>query len=373
MQFLVSSTELLQNITIANNVISSNNTLPILDNFLFTVKDNTLYVSASDLETSIRLNINVDAKEEGNIAVPAKLLVETLKNFPEQPLNFFVNKEKHLVEISSQQGEYELAYLDGSDFPEEAQMEADNEIALEPDAILKAFNHTLFATGNDDLRPIMTGVHCEFSPSGSVFVATNAHKLVKYTRKDIQTQSHISFTLPKKPINVLKSVLNNKENKVNVAYNHTNARFSVDNVVLHCRFIEGKYPNYNAVIPQDNPNKLYIDRLSFLNSVKRVSVFSNKTTNQVQLNLTNNMLELKAEDLDFSNKADEKIPCVFDGEFKIAFDSKFLLELLQNIQSKDMVLEMSQPSRAGIIKPNDEDEANSDEDILMLIMPIMIS
>lgn len=371
MQFLVSSTSLLKQISIASTVISNSSSMPILENFLFTIKEDELIISATDLETSIEISLEVQAKSEGIIAVPAKMLLDTLKNFPEQPLTFFVNKERNLVEISSMQGQYELAFLDGRDFPEIPKVESEDVINIPAQPLLSAYNHTLFATGNDDLRPIMTGVYSEFSPNGTTFVATNAHKLVRYKREDITSTAEAAFTLPKKPINVLKSILSNKEEEITFTYNANNAFFELENIRLTCRFIEGKFPNYNAVIPQDNPNKLYIDRATLVNSVKRVAVFSNKTTNQVEFALTNNMLELKAEDLDFSNKADEKIQCQFDGDFNIAFDSKFLLELLQNIASDEIVIEMSQPSRAGIIRPAGEQE-DTNEDILMLIMPIMV-
>ncbi len=372
MKFLVSSSILLKNLVIANGVINSTNTLPILDNFLFSITPNQLFITTSDLETSICLSVEIQSEDEGSIAIPAKMLIDTLKNFPDQPLTFIVNKERHLVEINSQQGKYELAFQDGRDFPEQPNVESETTIAMNPQSFLRSINHTVFATGNDELRPVMSGVLCEFSSEGSTFVATNAHKLVRYKRSDITSDENKSFILPKKPISVLKSVLGSKDSDISLAFNKTNAKFVIDNLVLTCRFVEGKYPNYNAVIPQENPNKLYIDRNSLLSSVKRVSIFSNKTTNQIRFNLTNNMLELSAEDRDFSNKADEKIPCQFDGDFQIAFNSKFLIELLQNLESQDMILEMSQPNRAGIIIPNDED-SDENEDVLMLIMPIMIS
>ncbi|MGB0869073.1 MAG: DNA polymerase III subunit beta [Flavobacteriales bacterium] len=372
MKFLVSSSSLLKSLIVANGVINSANTLPILDNFLFTISPNLLTISTSDLETSVNITLEIQSQDQGSIAIPAKMLIETLKNFSDQPLTFIVNRDKHLVEINSQQGKYELAFQDGADFPQVPDVVSENSILMNSDAFLGAINHTVFATGNDELRPVMSGVLCEFSPQGSTFVATNAHKLVRYKRADIISSTNSSFILPKKPISILKSVLGGKQSDVQLEFNNTNAKFIFENIVLTCRFVEGKYPNYSAVIPQDNPNKLYIDRNSLLSSVKRVSIFSNKTTNQIRFNLTNNMLELSAEDRDFSNKADEKIPCQFDGDFQIAFNSKFLIELLQNLDCQDMILEMSQPNRAGILIPNDE-ESNENEDVLMLIMPIMIS
>ncbi|MGB0428665.1 MAG: DNA polymerase III subunit beta [Flavobacteriales bacterium] len=373
MKFLVSSSQLLRQLQIANTVINTASVLPILENFLFTLESNQLYITASDLETSVKIKLDVQSEDSGSVAIPAKLLMDVVKSFPDQPLTFMVNTTAHLIEIHSQQGQYELAYQDGDEFPQEPEIQSDNLILVSGNVLEKALNKSSFAAGNDDLRPVMSGVFCEFSPEETNFVATNGHKLVKYTRRDIKADDHCHFILPRKPITVLKSFLSNySDDEIQLSFNKTNAKFELENIRLTCRFIEGKYPNYSAVIPLDNPYKLYVDRSALLSAVKRVAIFSNKSSHQIQFKLNNNSLALMAEDIDFSNKADEQMVCQFDGEFNIAFNSKFLIELLQNMDSEEILFEMSQPSRAGILSPH-EAEPNQDEDILMLIMPITIN
>lgn len=371
MNFIVSSTTLLRHLQSISGVLSTSNSLPILDNFLFEIADSQLTVSASDLETTMRTTLEVEANEAGKIAVPAKLLLDVLKNLPDQPCTFLVDKTTFGVEISYDNGKSKMVGYNGDDFPRVPAIENSSSIKVSGDIISKAINKTLFATGNDDLRPVMSGVFCQFSPKDITFVATDAHKLVRYRRTDSQADGSSSFILPKKPLNLIKSNLSGNE-EVQLEYNESNAVFTFNDIVLICRLVDGKYPNYQAVIPKENPNVLTIDRLQFLSSIKRVSIFANKTTHQIKLKLVGSELSLSAEDIDFSNEANERLTCNYDGDdMEIGFNSRFLLEMLNNIDSNEVRLEMSDPSRAGLLMPAVKD--NEHEDILMLVMPVMLN
>ncbi len=370
MNFVISSATLLKHLQGISGVLSTSNTLPILDNFLFEIHDGRLTVSASDLETTMRTTLDVEAKEEGKIAIPAKLLLDVLKNLPDQPCTFLISADTNAVEIAYDNGKSKMVGFDGDDFPRTPALEKSNSIRISGSIISNAINKTLFATGVDDLRPVMSGVFCQFSPESITFVATDAHKLVRYTRTDSQAEGSSAFILPKKPLNLLKGNLKGDE-EVKLEYNDSNAVFTFNDLVLVCRLIDGKYPNYEAVIPKENPNVLTIDRLQFLSSIRRVSIFANKTTHQIKLKLAGAELSLSAEDVDFANEANERLTCNYSGEdMEIGFNSRFLMEMLNNIDSADVRLEMSEPSRAGLLIPADMSE---DEDILMLVMPVMLN
>ena len=352
-------------------VINASNTLPILDNFLFELDKKNLQVSASDLETTMSSKLEVDSEDSGTIAVPAKLLLETLKTFPEQPLTFLV-ADNNTVEISSNHGKYALAYADGAEFPKAIELAEPSATTLQGDILATAIAKTIFAAGNDDLRPVMSGVFFQFSPENLTFVATDAHKLVKYQRNDVSASQVAEFIMPKKPLNLLKGILLGSEEDVLVEYNDSNAKFSFDETVLICRLIDGKYPNYEAVIPKENPNQLTISRDQFLSSVKRVSIFSNKTTHQIRLRIAGAELNISAEDIDYSNKAEERLTCAYQGDdMQIGFNSRFLVEMLNSLQSGDISLEMSMPNRAGILTPMDG--LDEGEHITMLVMPVMLN
>lgn len=375
MNFVISSASLLNNLQGIAGVLSTSNTLPILDNFLFEIADGNLTVSASDLETTMRTVMKVDeAQEEGKIAIPAKLLLDVLKNLPDQPCSFVINTEKLSIEIAYDNGKSSMVGFNGDDFPRTPALENSNKIKLSGSILSNAISKTLFATGVDDLRPVMSGVFCEFSSENIIFVATDAHKLVRYTRTDSAASGSSSFILPKKPLNLLKTNLSGKEEQeieIELEYNESNAVFTFNNVVLICRLIDGKYPNYEAVIPKENPNVLTIDRMQFLSSIKRVSIFANKTTHQIKLKLAGSELSLSAEDLDFSNKSNERLTCNYSGEdLEIGFNSRFLMEMLGNLETAEVRLEMSEPSRAGLLMPS---ETKEHEDILMLVMPVMLN
>ncbi|PZD79244.1 DNA polymerase III subunit beta [Mesonia sp. K7] len=371
MKFIVSSSYLLKQLQIVGGVINNTNTLPILDNFLFELKQNELKVSASDLESTITATLEVESDSEGSIAVPAKLLLETLKTFPEQPLTF-IAEENNKLELSSSYGKYALAYADGNEFPNAVELEDAVSTTISADVLSTAIAKTIFASGNDDLRPVMSGVFFQFSPEGLTFVATDAHKLVKYTREDVTASQAAEYIMPKKPLNLLKGILAGSDSDVIIEYNETNAKFSFEQIQLTCRLIDGKYPNYEAVIPRENPNKLMIDRSQFLNSVKRVAIFSNKTTHQVRLKIAGAELNISAEDIDYSNKAEERLTCDYQGDdMQIGFNSRFLVEMLNNLNATDVQLEMSLPNRAGILTP--KDGLDDGEKVMMLVMPVMLN
>ncbi|MCB0448031.1 MAG: DNA polymerase III subunit beta [Gelidibacter sp.] len=371
MKFIVSSTYLLKQLQVLGGVINNSNTLPILDNFLFELNDSKLTVSASDLETTMSSIIEVESTSKGSIALPARLLLDTLKTFPEQPLTFVV-EDNNTVEISSNHGKYALAYADGNEFPKAVALEDPSKTTITGDILATAISKTIFAAGNDDLRPVMSGVFFQFSTEGLTFVATDAHKLVKYTREDVKASQVAEFIMPKKPLNLLKGILAGSDDSVTIEYNDSNAKFTFENSELICRLIDGKYPNYEAVIPKENPNKLTIDRTQFLNSVRRVSIFSNKTTHQIRLKIAGAELNISAEDIDYSNKAEERLTCDYQGDdMQIGFNSRFLTEMLNNLNADDVQLEMSLPNRAGILTPIDG--LDEGEHVTMLVMPVMLN
>ena len=370
MKFIVSSSQLLRQLQVLGGVINSNNTLPILDNFLFEISENQLKVSASDLETTMTAVVAIESDSKGSIAISARLLLDTLKTFPDQPLTFKTEGDS-IIEISSDQGKYDMAYFGGDEFPKSVSLQSPSKTIVPSNVLATAISKTIFAAGNDDLRPVMSGVFFQFSTDNLTFVATDAHKLVKYTRTDVTADKTAEFIMPKKPLNLLKGVLGSEEDVV-IEYNDANAKFTFENFVLICRLIDGKYPNYEAVIPKENPNKLTVDRASFQNSVRRVSIFSSKTTHQIRLKMAGTELNISAEDLDFSNKADERLSCDYQGDdMQIGFNSRFLSEMLSNLTSSEVLIEMSLPNRAGILTPIDGTDEG--ERITMLVMPVMLN
>ncbi|GAB1307341.1 DNA polymerase III subunit beta [Urechidicola sp. KH5] len=371
MKFIVSSSQLLKQLQVLGGVINNNNTLPILDNFLFELDTNQLKITASDLETTMSTTLEVESDSKGAIAVSARLLLDTLKTFPDQPLTF-KTEDNNTIEISSSQGKYDMAYFNGDEFPKAVDLASPSKTVVNGAILATAVSKTLFAAGNDDLRPVMSGVFFQFSPESLTFVATDAHKLVKYERTDVSADESAEFIMPKKPLNLLKGILGGSDSDVAIEYNDSNAKFQFDNVVLECRLIDGKYPNYEAVIPKENPNKLTVNRAAFLNSTKRVSIFSSKTTHQIRLKMAGTELNISAEDIDYSNKADERLNCEYQGDdMQIGFNSRFLTEMLSNLNSEDVLIEMSLPNRAGILTPADGVEEG--EAVTMLVMPVMLN
>ncbi|MHC1707964.1 MAG: DNA polymerase III subunit beta [Bacteroidales bacterium] len=373
MNFIVSSIQLLKSLQSISGVLNSSNTLPILDDFLFELKDESLTITASDLETTVTVNVQLSrAEEPGAITIPAKILLEILKTFPDVPLQFSIDTEVQTIEISTGEGKYKLAGHNADEYPRTPVMEDIVTLMVPAPVIATAISKTLFATGNDEFRQVMTGVFCQISPEDMIFVATDAHKLVRYRRLDHKAENAASFILPKKPLNQLKGLLSHQEDEVTIEYNQTNASFSFGNIHLICRLIDGRYPNYEAVIPKVNPNKLTIERVPFLNSLRRVAIFANQSTHQIRLKISGQELVLSAEDIDYANEAKERLNCNYEGEdMEIGFNSKFLVEMVTNLDTDEIRLEMSEPNRAGILVPMNNE--NSQEDILMLVMPVMLA
>ena len=372
MKFIVSSFSLYKELQTLGGVINSNNTIPILDNFLFEIDGNKLTISSSDLESTMTSEIDIESTSSGKIAISAKILTDILKTFSEQPLTF-IKTDNNTIEISASNGKYSLAYLEGDEFPKQVEILDAEETILNGAYLGNAINSTIFASGTDDLRPVMSGVFFQFNSDSLKFVATDAHKLVKFETSEYTSNNVSEFIMPKKPLQILKGILQNEDSDLTIKHNDSNAKFIFGKSSITCRLIDGKFPNYEAVIPKENPNVLTIDRQLFLNSVRRVSIFSNKTTNQVRLRIAGSLLNISAEDFDFSNKADENIECQYTGDdMQIGFNSKFLIEMLNNLDSETITLSMSHPNRAGIIKPLDTRE-NSKESITMLVMPVMLN
>lgn len=371
MNFVVPSTVLLRHLQNISGVLSTSNTLPILDNFLFEINKNSLTVSASDIQTIMKTTLDIESNDEGNIAIPARLILDILKNLPDQPCTFTIDDQNFGIEIAYDNGKAKMVGFDGDDFPRIPDMGDTASVNVSGDIIAKAIAKTIFAAGNDDLRPVMSGVFCQFSPSEIIFVATDAHKLVKYARTDSSATGSSSFILPKKPLNLLKANLRGDED-IQIEYTSSNAIFSFENTKLICRLIDGKYPNYDAVIPQESPNVLTIDRNQILGSLKRVSIFANKTTHLIKMRIAGSELSLSAEDIDFSNESDERLTCFYEGDdIEIGFNGRFLTEMLSNLECDEIKIKMSEPSRAGIITPSNIE--NKDENILMVLMPLMLN
>jgi DNA polymerase-3 subunit beta len=371
MKFIVSTTSLLRNLQLVNGVVSTNTVLPILEDFLFVIEKNKLTISGTDLETTITTSMEIESKASGKVAIPAKILVEYLKTLPEQPLTISIDDDNYSVEITTDRGKYKLNGEAGGDFPKVPTPDNVSEITLSTGVLQKAINKTLFAVGSDELRPQMTGVYFQLNNEGITFVATDAHKLVRYRRTDVKPTTSAGFIVPRKAITLLKSVLPSEDTQVHITFNNSNAYFSFNSINLACRLIDYKFPDYNAVIPTQNPNKLYINRADLLNTMRRVMIFSNKTTNQVILKIAGNQLNVLAQDLDFSNEANEQLDCQYKGaDIDISFNAKFLLEMLNAMDNEEVMMELSTPSRAGLLLPTETEE---NEDLLMLVMPVMLN
>ncbi|MCF6171727.1 MAG: DNA polymerase III subunit beta [Bacteroidales bacterium] len=374
MKFIISSSALLKSLQKISGVLSSSSTLPILEDFLFELSDDKLKITASDLQTTISVELSTDmAENPGVIAIPAKMLLDIMKTFPELPVTIKVDMDTQGIELFAGEGKYKLVGHQSDEFPQIPALEDTHTLILSSSLLVSAFNKTLFATGNDELRPVMSGVLCEMNEDDLTFVATDAHKLVRYRRADVKPGTTTSFILPKKPLNHLKNIMpDDDEVEVKMEYNDTNAVLTFDDITLTCRLIDGKYPNYEAVIPTQNPFKLTADRKSLLNALRRVAIFGSKSTHQVRFKVTGKELVLTAEDIDFSSEAKERLTCSYEGEdIEIGFNSRFMQDMLATLESDNVIVEMSAPNRAGILLPEQADD--DPEDVLMLIMPVMLT
>ena len=373
MRFDVSSTALLSRLQYISKVIASKNSLPILDSFLFNLEGNKLTMTASDSETRLVTSVDVmNAQGSGVFAVSAKILLEPLKELPEQPLTFDINDDNLEIFIHFQNGKYNFIGQKGDTYPQQKPL-GQNVVSILVDAqtLLNGISRSIFATADDELRPVMNGIYFDIHPDNLTFVASDGHKLVRLRNLSVKSSEKASFILPKKPANLLKAVLAKESEMVTIKFDDNNAYINCTNFEMVCRLIEGRFPNYNSVIPQNNPHKVIIDRLSFLNALKRVSVFSNPASSLVKLQLKENQMKVSAQDIDFSTAAEELIACQFTGvELSIGFKATYLIEILNNINSTEVVVELADPSRAGLIIPAENEE---NEDLLMLLMPMMLN
>lgn len=373
MKFVVSSTALLSHLQAISKVINSKNTLPILDCFLLELEGTTLSLTAADSETRLVTSLEVnEAEGSGKFAVNAKNLLDPLKELPEQPLTFEINNDNLETFIFFHNGKYNFIGQSGEDYPQPKELK-ENAVSLtiEPQVLFSGLNRTLFASADDELRPVMNGVFFDISTDDLTFVASDGHKLVRCKTVAVKGTERASFILPKKPANLLRAILPKEADTVEIKFDENNAYIKMASYTMTCRFIEGRYPNYNSVIPQNNPNKVVLDRQTFLNALKRVSVFSNQASNLIRLELSGSNIVVSAQDIDFSTAAEETIPCDYVGTpMNIGFKSSFLIEILNNIPSSEVSLELSDPSRAGLIIPTENEE---NEDLLMLLMPMMLN
>src|SRR5690349_243433 len=371
MKFIVNSAYLLKQLSNINGVITTNPVVPILENFLFELDKGGLTVTASDLQTSMITELQVESKEKGSIAVPARILLDTLKNLPEQPVTFSIDESTYSVEIISDNGRYKLSGENATDFPKVPTVSNDFSAFISTEVLSRAVNNTIFATSNDELRPAMTGVYVSLGEKNTTFVATDGHRLVRYRRSDVKSDNGSTIIIPRKALNLLKATLPSENTEVSLNFNVSNAFFKFGNIKMICRLIDERFPDYDNVIPSGNNIKMTIDRMDFLGALKRISIYANKTTHQVRLKITGSELQISAEDLDFSNEANERLSCEHEGEdIEIGFNAKFLVEMLSNLDSDQIKLAMSAPNKAGVIFPADKDKS---EDILMLVMPVMLN
>ena len=373
MNFIVSSSYLLKNLSSISGVITSNPVVPILENVLFEIDNGNLLITASDLQTSIMVELQVESKENGSVAIPAKILIDTLKNLPEQPVTFSIDESNYNIEINSDNGRYKLAGENSADFPKVPEISDGYSFNLNSITLGTAIGNTIFSTSTDELRPAMTGVFLRLSSKSCTFVSTDGHRLVKYIRTDIKgDEVDHDMIIPRKSLNLLKSIIpSDDKNEISIEFNASNAFFSYDNISMVCRLIDERYPDYENVIPSDNSNNITVDKSEILNSLKRISIYANKTTNQVRLKVSGSEILISAEDLDFSNEANERISCDHDGsDIEIGFNAKFLIEILSNILSDKVIFKLSKPNRAGLVLPEDIED---DEDLTMLVMPVMLN
>lgn len=370
MKFIVSSSSLLKHLQQISGVISNNTVLPILEDFLFEVENKKLIIVATDLETVMRVQMEVDSKEKGRVCIPSKILIDSLKNISDQPLTFNID-DNFAVEIRSDNGKYKVMGENPDNFPKEPSSDDTTAFTMPSTALVTAINKTLFAVSNDDLRPAMTGVFFELAENHIQFVATDAHRLIRYKRTDIACPKTESFIVPKKPLNLLKNVLPDNEDELTLSYNNNHLFVSHGTTQLICRLIDARFPDYKVVIPTDNPYKLIVGKNDFQGALRRVGVFSNKSTNQVALSISKSELQLAAQDVDFSFEGNERMDCQYDGEdLQIAFNARFLIEMLNAAETSDIKVELATSTKAGIIKPTESDE---NEELLMLVMPLMLN
>jgi DNA polymerase-3 subunit beta len=353
-------------------VMNSKNTLPILDNILLRLQGSKLTFMASDLETTLVSEVEVpNVEEDGSVAVP-RMMAEALKEFPEQPLTLSVSSDTFLIEVSWATGKLTLAGFDPQEFPTLPEVSVTASISLAAPTLNEGITNTIYASAADELRPVMNGIFFDFTGEHATFVASDAHKLVRYRRPDVKVSGQNSFILPKKPASLLRSILAREQGEVAVVFDSKNASFSLPSYTLVCRLIEGNFPAYDSVIPKDNPNKVNTDRLELLSVVKRIAPLGPAGTGLIRIKFSANQVTIMAQDLDFSQSGVERIACQYEGEeMEIGFKSAFLIDILTNLHTQEVSFEFSDPSRAGLILPVGEDAEK--EQTLALLMPMMIN
>ena len=373
MKFIVSSTGLFSHLQAISRVINSKNSLPILDCFLLELTDGTLSITASDSETTLVTSIEVvESDGDGQFAVSSKTFLDALKEIPEQPLTFVVNPENYEILVQYQNGKYSLMGQNADEYPQTPRL-GDNavNVTMEAPVMLNGINRALFATADDELRPVMNGIYFDITTEDITFVASDGHKLVRNKTYKARGNEKAAFILPKKPASLLKNLLPKEQGDVQIGFDDRNAIFTLENYSMTCRLIEGRYPNYNSVIPQNNPHKATIDRAAFMSALKRVSVFSSAASSLIKLHLDFNRIQISGQDIDFSTSAEETLMCQYEGNpMSIGFKSTFLIDILNNISSQEVIMELADPSRAGVILPVDQED---EEDLLMLLMPMMLN
>jgi len=371
MRFIVTSTGLLKNLQQISGVISANTVLSVLEDFLFELKGNTLSLTATDLETMMRVQMEVtEAQGDGRICIPSKILLDYLKNLPEQPITFNINEQDLSIEMSSSVGKYKIGGEKADDFPKEPAPADTTSFTISSISLIESINRTLFAVSSDTLRPAMTGVYFEMDADNITFVSTDAHRLVQFRRTDVSTPVKEGFVVPKKPLQQLRGTLPADDSQLQLSYNNSHLFVTSNNLSMSCRLIDARFPDYKAVIPADNPYKLTVSRTDFISALRRVSIFANKTTNQVVLDINGNSLQLSAQDIDFSYEGKETLSCQYTGEdMKIAFNAKLMIEMVNNMDGAELQIDLSTPTRAGIFRQVEKEDG---EDLLMLLMPLMV-
>ncbi len=372
MKFIVSSSALSGHLQAISRVINSKNALPILDCFLFDLQDGTLSVTASDSETTMVTMLEVNESDsDGRLAIPAKTLLDALREIPEQPLAFDIQEGTLEITVQYQNGKYSLMGQNADEFPQSAQL-GTNVVRVEMDAdvLLGGINRTVFSTADDELRPVMNGIYFDITTEDITMVATDGHKLVRCKTLSAKGSERAAFILPKKPAGLMKNLLPKEQGKVLIEFDDRNAVFTLEQYRMVCRLIEGRYPNYNSVIPQNNPYRVTVERALLVGALRRVSIFSSQASSLIKLKLQENQMVISAQDIDFSTSAEETLSCQYSGNpMSIGFNSTFLIDILNNIVASEVVIELADPSRAGVIVPVEQEE---NEDLLMLLMPMML-
>jgi len=372
MKFIVSSSALLSHIQAISRVINSKNTLPILECFLLKIEGRMLTVTASDTETTLITTLDlIESDGDGCYAIPSKTLLDSLRELSEQPLKFDINESTFEVTIWYQNGKYKFVSQSGDEYPKLKELHESSHLEIPAATLLNGINSTLFASADDELRPVMNGVVLDVTTENVTFVASDAHKLVRLRNSSIHGDKNVVLIIPKKPSVLLRSILPKETGSVVISHDESNIVFKLSNYTVYCRLVEGRFPNYNAVIPQNNPYKVLVDRLSFLNTLKRVSIFANQASSLVKLSIANNTIELTTQDIDFSTSAEEAIPCQFEGErINIGFKAQYIIDIVSNLSTTDIILELADPSRAGLFLPAENEPS---EDLLMLLMPMLLN